>query len=194
MPAPTVYPFRQVLTLALRQIILAVGVPAINADISAQMTSAGLPSASIPQFGDSSVVTGDLSPVSQATLCILDSGEDNFRAGTEGYFLATLRTQVQLKTPSAGDNSPEDFSLLGQIVSDTLRDLLTSRPVILPQTSSGQNLLPAGMHFQDCFYSGSRSLNFPQREEDKVTYTRGWIFMHSASIGYFQNRPNALGT
>ena len=75
--SPTVYPFRQVLTIALKQLILTLAVPAVNADIEAQMTQLGISPATIPKFDDSSVVSGDLSPVRQATLCILDSGEDN---------------------------------------------------------------------------------------------------------------------
>lgn len=194
MPSPTVYPFRQTLTLCLRQLILSVAVPAINVDLTAQMTAQGvLP---IPQFGDSSVVLGDLSPVSQATMCLLDSGEENIRIGSEGLFYTTLRTQVQVKTPAVGDNAPEDFSLLGSIVTDTLRDLFTSQAnaVLIPKTLGGANLLPSGMSFQDCYFLGARSLNFPQREVDTVTYTRGWVITHTASICYFQNRPNPLGT
>jgi len=192
--SPTIYPFRQTLMGALRQLILAVAVPAINADLAEQMAAQGV--INVPQFDDSSVIVGDMSPVSQATMCILDSGEDDYPAATDGYWRADMRTQIQIKTPSAGDNAPEDFTLLGSVVTDTLRDLFNSpaNRVIVPKTSSGQSLLPAGMHFDNCQFTGARSLNFPQRELDKVTYTRGWVIMHTAGIGYFQNRPNPLGS
>ncbi len=179
---------------ALRQLILTAAVPAINADLAEQMAAQGV--SPVPQFGDGSIIVGDLSPVSQATMCIVDGGEDDYPAGTEGYWRADMRTQIQIKTPSAGDNAPEDFTLLGSVVTDTLRDLFNSpaNRVIVPKTAEGQNLLPAGMHFQDCQFAGARSLNFPQRELDKVTYTRGWVIMHMAGIGYYQNRPNPLGS
>ena len=179
---------------ALRQLILAEALPAINTDLAEQMTAQGV--GSVPRFDDSSIIVGDLSPVSQATMCILDGGEDDYAAGTEGYWRADMRTQIQIKTPSAGDNAPEDFTLLGSVVTDTLRDLFNSpaNRVIVPKTAGGQNLLPAGMHFDNCQFTGARSLNFPQRELDKVTYTRGWVIMHIAGIGYYQNRPNSLGS
>lgn len=196
MPSPTIYPFRQVLSLILKQLAQAAAVPAINADLLALMSAENVPALSIPQFSASSVLIGDKSPVSGPTICVMDGGDTNQRMATEGLFCLTLITQFQIKTPRAGDNAPEDFSLLGSVCTDTLRDLLTSEAnqVLIPKNPAGQNLLPAGMAFQDCVYLGSRPLNFPHREADKVTYTRGWVVSHSASICYFQNRPGALGT
>ena len=196
MAISTIYNFRQALTLVLRQLILDHAVPAINQDLLQLMAGQGVTQAQIPQFDDSSVVMGDLSPVRQATMCLLDSSENTIRLATEGLFYTTLTTQIQIKTPTVGDNAPEDFRLLGSVCIDNLRDLLTSQATytITPTNPAGQNLLPSGMAFQDCAFLGARSLNFPNREADGVTYTRGWIVMHSASICFSQNRPLALGS
>jgi hypothetical protein len=194
--APTIYNFRQALTLALHQLILTYAVPAINSDLTTLMSAQKVPAAQIPQFGDSSVVMGDLSPIQQATICILDSSEDTQRIATEGLFYSTLTTQIQIKTARVGDNAPEDYRMLGSVCIDNLRDLLTSQATytITPKNPVGQTLLPPGMTFQDCMFLGARSMNFPNKEEDGVTYTRGWIVMHSASICFYQNRPFALGS
>ncbi len=182
------------LRYALRQMILSTAVPAINDELQTQMSALGV--GNVPQFGDSSVVAGDLSPVSQPTICIVSGGEQNERFATEGQYYLTLITQFRLKTTTAGDGTPEDFSLLSEVVTDNLRDLFTSAESynITPKTPSGAPILPAGLAFQDCLYLGSRPVPFPQRESDKVTYTQGLTLSHSASIVFSQFRPGTLGS
>ena len=195
MPASTIYPFRLALSLALRALVMSKGVLAINASLTSLMTAQGYASGQIPQFGDSSVVLGDLSPVSQATICIVEGGEQTQRIASDGYFYTTLMTQCQVKTAAIGDNAPEDFSMLGSVVVDNLRDLFSSEVYshLLPTDPAGNLLLPTGLVFQDCYCLGARSMNFPNKEADGVTYTRGWIVTHVAGIAYTQNRPSTLG-
>jgi hypothetical protein len=192
--ASTLWPFRQALSDALRQIILAAGVPAINASLSSLMLASGVAAGEIPAFGDESVTIGDLAAVSQPTLCIV-KGERQITRIATGTFLATFTTEFRLKTPWVADNAPEDFDLISTLACDNLCDLLTSEKnrVIVPVNDGGQNVLPAGQAFYGCYYVGDEPQEYPQKAADGITTYAGWIMYHTASLNYAAARPDALG-
>lgn len=190
---PTLYPYRQALNETLRLLILTGGVPAINADFTARAVTVG---GNVPQFGDASVVNGDLLGIRDATICVVDGGEDNSVLASEGVYLLTLRTQIRVKTLYAMDDAPEDFNFFAGVVQDNLRDLLTSQKnyTLSPlNPATGHSVLPGGQQFLHCTYLGARHIPLPVQGPDRVTRTRGLVLMHQAEIQYTMFRPSPLG-
>ena len=174
----TFYPYRQALKVYLRHEIATNGVPAMNASL------ARISGANPVAFSDASIVRGDLLNVTQPTMCIC-SGAEETRFLTNDAFLYSMSTQIRVKTPVAGDNFPEDFDSLFDIVVDTMRDLLTSQRnwTFTPVNPSNSALiLPAGAKFQNAYFAGAIPLSFPVTNADGVTRCRGILITHVAEI------------
>lgn len=176
-----------------------VAVPAINADLAAQMTAK--PGNTVPQFVESEIYVGDVMNVKGPAICVCDAGEDDgwTGAGAGGLMGLDMATQIRIKTLYSADNAPEDYAKLFTITVDTLRDLFNQQAhsIIQPiSPTSGNPLLPGGAAFKSCRMTGARPMNFPVNASagaDKVTYCRGWLVTHIAKIEYNASRPYALG-
>jgi hypothetical protein len=191
---PTYWPLRQSLSYALRHILLTEAIPAINADLAARMLATD--AATIPVFGDDSVVIGDIPIPPKPTLCIVGTARRNTAIAT-GTMLSVLTTQIRLKTPFVADNDPEDFALLASVLEDNLEDLLTclAHRVITPTNpATGVGLLPQHSSFYECTSLGSNVMQTPVKSGDNTTMYQGWMLMHRAQINLALSRGSVVGT
>lgn len=190
---PTVYPYRQALKISLKNLLIQYAIPAINKDISSRMTS--VDPSKIPQFSDTNVIIGQLLNVGEPTICIINGGEDD-EFFTNRHYNCWLGTDIQIKTPWACDNTPEDFDIFFDIVVDTLRDLFNGPKGLIIQPVNpitGSPLLVEGQSFQNCCMKGARPMNFPNYRADTKTNCRGHIINHLAMVDYSFDRPYPLG-
>src|SRR5579875_3310342 len=107
---PTAWALRQALNYALREIVVAQAIPAINQYIStyAQADNASL----VTQFDpDTDVRTGIVAAPSKPALCIVGLRREMEYLGTQ-YYQIHMWSQIQLRTPWTLDNTPEDFEWL----------------------------------------------------------------------------------
>ncbi len=193
MPKPTYWPLRQALSLALKHIVLTEAIPAVNADLLARMVSTD--PARVPQFGDAQLVIGDVPVPGEPTLCFLGTARRNKELAT-GTILATLSTQIVLKTPWVADNTPEDFAFLCNALEDNLEDLLTSlahRVIVPTNPAAGATLLPPGAAFVECMSLGSNTVKNRVKSSDGVTEYAGWMLMHRAQINLALGRTGVVG-
>jgi len=182
MPTQTKWPLRQALSYALKQIVLTQAVPAINAAITSTLLASN-PS-TIPQFSDANLYIGDVAVPAEPVLCFV-GGARRYPSKYAGTFVATLTTQIRLKSPWVADSSPEDYDYLCSLLEDTLEDLFTcaANRVIVPSSPlDGKPLLPPGASFYNCFSLGSNRMKYPVKAEDGVTEYAGWFLMHRADV------------
>jgi len=194
----TLYPFRQALKGALRGLILTSAVPLINAALTANLTgnvNTAL-GATIPQFGDATVVTGEQSYVDQECIITVETVAETYGAISNDHYGVDFTSSIKLKAPLVGDNAPEDYALIGDIVIDNLRDVFMTAAsnVITPQNSSGQALLPNGGTFYLCRIV--RCIGpIIKTAAAAGTHTRGgqewwqWEITHVARTDFYLGRP-----
>ena len=193
-PPPTYWPLRQVLSFMLKRIIMTELIPAVNADLAARMLSTD--PLKIPQFGDDSVIIGDIPVPPKPTICIVGTARRNTAIAT-GTMLSVLTTQIRLKTPYVADSSPEDFNLICSVLEDNAEDLLTclAHRTIKPiNPADSSALLPYGSQFYECTSLGSNVMQTPVRSGDQTTLYYGWMLMHRAQINLALSRGSVVGT
>ena len=193
-PPPTYWPLRQVLSFMLKRIIMTELIPAVNADLAARMLSTD--PLKIPQFGDDSVIIGDIPVPPKPTICIVGTARRNTAIAT-GTMLSVLTTQIRLKTPYVADSSPEDFNLICSVLEDNAEDLFTClnhRTIKPVNPADSSALLPFGSQFYECTSLGSNVMQTPVRSGDQTTLYYGWMLMHRAQINLALSRGSVVGT
>jgi hypothetical protein len=194
MANPTIYPFRQALTIALQSLVTGAIVPALNASLAAQFAAQKVPESDWVSFSADQVRVGDAMAGSDPVICIMAGKFENELLGTR-TFAATYFTDLVLKLPAAADNAPEDFEMVQQAYVDAMMDGLTGGDAaynLNPNLSSAIKPLPAGSVFRDCFPVGGAVLE-PDKLADGVTMVRRCAVTHTATISFTLDRPDSLG-
>lgn len=193
MSSPTIYPFRQALTVALCNLVATVIAPALNASLAAQYIAQNVPNAEWVSFGADQIRIGDVPASTDPVICVASSHFDNQLIGTR-TFAATYITDLILKLPDAADNSPEDFEMVQQAYVDAMLDGLTAGDgayCLGPNLSDTIKPLPSGSNFRDCYPLGGEVFA-PERLADGVTIVRKAVVHHTATVSFTLDRPDAL--
>lgn len=169
-PTTTLYPFRQALKAYLRGTILNDAVPAVNQALAAAFSGNVTDPSTILQFSDATVVTGEMTSVSQSVITVEIVSQAIRKMSTDKYN-AEFDTSIKLKIPSIGDNNPESFAVAGDIVIDNLLDYFNTLGGynINPQ-NAGASVLPPGMVFTDCYISGVIGPEMKQNRNGPLDY------------------------
>lgn len=189
-PTASQYRFRNVLGQILRWLIETDALPAINAAFRAQ--SPGTPLLTLTQ---DNVVRGVLQTFGDTTINVEVMGEMlGFTGSSEVHTILT--THIMAVVPRAGQNEPENFAFAGDVIVDTLRDMLTSTanfviPAINYQT--GNWMLPGCASFQDCRLTRILRLNAPTTGANNVTRAPAWLLVHEARLEYSLEKLHSVG-
>jgi len=195
--SPTKIRFRGALSYALRDLLLAYGIPAVNAAFAAEL-SAG--DAAKVQLFEKDVPIGDLATVSQPQVCIVAGPSRNTEAAS-GLFLLTLSTEIRVKTPWLLDSSPEAFDFFFGVIDDTLRDLFNNshtRTIYPKNAITGGYALPPKLDgtpwgFTECKTIGCSPMSWPMESAEGTVRYRGILITHRAEIEYGLNRSVYVG-
>lgn len=190
MPTFTQWPLRRALSRALCDVILSIGLPSINGYLSASM----IPAATAVQIGQASLVLGNLPNISGAVVEI-DQPQQQVNQIANDTFEAVLISTITLSLTRAGDSTPEDFKIVGDVLLDTLFDVFNQNAQrrLTALHPDGTPYLPAGKPFQQCSCYLALHPKARQADADKVTMAAQWTLYHTASITYSSTRPDALG-
>lgn len=188
----TVWPLRRALSRALRDVILTVGVPSINAYLKANLLSGN--SATVVQFGNASIVLGTLQNIAEATLEI-DQPQQTISRLVNTDFEAMLLSTITLNITQAGDNDPEDIKFCGDVVCDALSDIFNQQAQarLTPKHADGTPYLPGGAVFQDCCLHTILHPKTRTKQASNITEAATWTLQHVAFITFSNLRPDALG-
>jgi len=181
-PKRTFLPTVQAAVAAVRQAVAFVAVPSINAGLAAEMV---LPSSSRPvQFGDSSVVTGDLQAVSEPTLCVRFESLSMVPVGS-GIYDLSIDTAIVVRLPNAGDSTPEDYELVGLSVIDAITHTLSGKLfafVASADLATGKPMLPGTAVLQDAHVISARRDTGDTVSLGGAARLVSWTLIHRCSI------------
>lgn len=188
----TAWPLRRALSRALRDTILTIGVPSINAYFTANMIASD--PAKVVRFGNASIVLGTLPNIAEATIEI-DQPQQEISRAANTDFQAMLMSSITLSITQAGDNDPEDIKFCGDVVCDALSDIFNQQAQsrLMPKHADGTPYLPGGAVFQDCFLPTILHPKTRAKQANNITEAATWTLQHIAFITFANLRPDALG-
>ena len=186
--AVTALPLQMALNTYLRSLVVADVLPPMNLLISNMMTAQDVPSGNHVQLAAKDVALGPVDYVTEPQIVIQGLMSRDEMPGTS-MWTVYWSTLIELRLPSAGDSTPEDYNLIGTAFVDAVRDALTSADQFsfAPETTGGSSILPANIG-----YTGGHIvmiLGPVRRTSPSKQVYWAWTAQHGCQTSFPQTRP-----